>query len=561
MIPRGVESTVMSQPDHIMPVQASSVSAPPPPGGADQDSSVSHPADLTNLRNGTNRPTFVGHTAPAHNAYTKPFWVEIGDAKQFEMDLHSPLHSRESSRSPARSPGRTRDSKRPHKQQGPDRTKHYVDLPSPREGSPRDIEKSHGRHVPRPKDGGQSPELSRRRPRSLDERSPKLSRKDSKSPKPARKCRRPSAHVGEGDSEGKGSHSDSSRGAREGSPPRFGERLASKISVIDDDMFRKTGSIRMSKSLSPRFGWSDRDSDQSMDSLDDNVIIDPPEAYVDEIPRLELTPAPEDSYESLGKDEVELKKLNKRDPSGKKYATMKEMVRDPNSPSAYRKIRDSQGTLDSTESDQEVPPTQEDVLVETMDSPRTQMRSRIKLKPDGTPMMSPSPVPPKSPRSKSVEYLPGSRGYEFDPTKPVYDEGSLIESKELKDRPNFELRRRPGFESQNKYEASYDLLNALHANSSNKDRGKYRKLRSRRNRKWSSSSESDQEVAVDFGPEMETRSEASSVDTNPVAGVGLIWAILVNLVKCLEISHRTEKCRKERGKEKRKNKEKLDFAT
>ncbi len=518
--------------EHIMPVQASSVSAPPPAGGADQDSSVSHPADLTNLRNGTNRPTFVGGSDPTHNAYTKSFWVEIGDAKQFEMDLHSPVHSRDSSYSPARSPGRMRDSKRSRKQQVPDRTKHYVDLPSPREGSPRDVENSasQGKNIPRPKDGGQSSELSRRRPRSLDERSPQLSRKDSKSPRPGRKSRRPSAPVGEGDSEGKGSHSDSSRGAREGSPPRFGERLASKISVIDDDMFRKEGSIRMNKSLSPRFGWSDRDSDQSLDSIDDNVIIDPPEAYVDEIPRLELTPAPEDSYESIGKDEVELKKLNRRDPSSKKYATMREMVQDPNSPSAYRKIRDSQGTFDSTESEQDVPVTQEDVLVETMDSPRTQMRSRIKLKPDGTPMMSPSPVPPKSPRSKSVEYLPGSRGYEFDPTKPVYDEGSLIESKELKDKPNFELRRRPGFESQNKYEASYDLLNALHANSSNKDRGKYRKLRARRSRKWSSSSESDQEVAVDFGPEQETRSEASSVDTNPVAGVGLLQVTLVNLV-------------------------------
>ena len=259
---------------------------------------------------------------------------------------------------------------------------------------------------------------------------------------------------------------------REGSPPRFGERLGSRVSVIDDDMFRKEGSIRMAKGKGKRIGWTDR-TDESADSLD-----------------------------NLDDDEKkERSRRNKRGPvREEEIKAHRAKPRESSAPAVLvaRKSRSSSRSGSDVD--------EEPFNVANIARSKSPVFDTFEGK-----LLASTPV--ESASSLSSDYLSSSPFIRDDPDRRSYDEASLIAEKEFRNEPNFELRRRPSpkqkRETKGKYEVQPDTPPQKRSKREKKSKS----------RGYSSSNESEQEVSMELGSEMDSRSEASSIDLSPVAGV------------------------------------------
>ena len=437
--------------EQIQPVSAASVSA-------------SRPTDTDEIKQQGVRELVDLLNKQSANAETNKTNIPKGGKRaQPKRQSSAPPRARKKSKSPDRPERAILDPMRIMRAQSvsPDRnrpTKHYIDIPSPREGSP---------------------ETSMSRSASAD--SKPFLREIYENPKrrPLSDIIRQFSKEGEPDTHKQMYRSHSSPPqrrtskmgdrpfqVREGSPPRFGERLGSRISFIDDDMFRKEGSIRMAKGKGKRIGWTDR-TEESADSLD-----------------------------NLDEDEkIERGRRKKRGPASEDERTI------PKEPKARSSSRSSRSGSD----------------VDGSLSPVRVARSKSPV--FGTfegQLLASTPV--ESASSISSEHLSPSPFSREDPVRRSYDESSLIAEKELKNEPNFELRRKPSHkstdgkqnpETKGRYEVQPD------APSPRRSR---RDMRTK-HRSYSSSNESEQEATMDLGSELDTRSEASSIDLSPVAGV------------------------------------------
>ena len=340
-------------------------------------------------------------------------------------------------------------------------TKHYVDIPSPREGSPKTS-------ISRSASADSKPFLSeiyenpKRRPLSDiirqfsgDTDAPKVHRSHSSPPQ------RKGSKLGGRPLQ-----------TREGSPPRFGEKLGSRVSVIDDDMFRKEGSIRMAKGKGKRIGWTDR-TDESGDSLD-NL----------------------DDDSNLGRG-----RRKKRGPV--KEEEIKAQRPQPRNSSAPVVLTSRKSRSDSRSS-RSGDDAEESMTLEDIARSRSPAFDTFEGK-----LLASTPV--ESVSSLSPEFLVGSPFSRDDPTRRSYDESSLIAEKEFRNEPNFELRRRPSPKHRRKSRGKYEVQPDTPPQK--------RSRRELKSRSYSSSNESDQEVSMNLGSEMDSRSEASSIDLSPVAGV------------------------------------------
>ena len=250
--------------------------------------------------------------------------------------------------------------------------------------------------------------------------------------------------------------------------------------------FGRKGSIRMARGKGKKIGWTDR-TDESADSLDN---------LGDEKRK---TRSRRKKRSSIHEDKFKTERVKQKESS------MPDILVD-------RKYRSR-----SSRSGSEV---EEDSLssakIAGNESPVFDSSEGRLLA--STPIESPPCIPP--------EYLSPSLFRRDDPNRRSYDEASLIAEKELKNEPNFELRCKPTHKSSSKcddegkkqveymgrYEVQPDVYGApIHKPSSKESRAK--------SRNYSSYNESEQEVSVDLSSEVETRSEASSIDLSPVAGV------------------------------------------
>ncbi len=317
-------------------------------------------------------------------------------------------------------------------------TKHFVDIASPREGSP----------VPRSTSVEEKPFLTeiyenpKRRPLDDIIRQFSVENEPGTEPRPSRAQRRPQTSPAQ-----QRSHSSpplrrpsrmenaGTRGipTREGSPPRFGERLGQVVSVVDDDMFRNEGSIRMKRGKGKKIGWTDR-TDESGDSLD-NL---------------------DDEKGGRGRSR---KRGSRNSPDKKDRSSSRSSGSDGdgNTPDPLRVARSKSPVFETFEGQ----------------------------------LLASTPIGPLSP-----DHLSPARAFCRDDTRrKSYDEASLLADKELKSAPNFELRRK----------------------AQHKPRGK--KKEKARPKRYPSSNESEQDASLELGSELDTRSEASSIDMAPVAGV------------------------------------------
>ncbi len=276
-------------------------------------------------------------------------------------------------------------------------TKHYIDLPSPRDGSP-------DRHIP----ATGSPDADekgflkemyenpKRRPLSDiirqfsrdDETGPRAPVQRSQSSPPARRTSR----LGE------------TPRAREGSPPRFGERLGAIVSMVDDEMFRKEGSIRMKPGEGKK-------------------IVFPEHAGEGEIAPENQNPEGTSRGRRRTRKSVqeELIRRVRAPPRGPLIPFAAEETKhrsdSRSSRSGSEREEDTRSLLSFTDSKSPIFDTFEGKLLAS-----TPVGS--------TPIMSP-------------EYL-SPRSFERDePRRRSYDEANLLADKELQDGSNFELRRKP----------------------------------------------------------------------------------------------------------------------
>ena len=259
---------------------------------------------------------------------------------------------------------------------------------------------------------------------------------------------------------------------REGSPPRFGEILGSRVSVIDDDMFRKEGSIRMAKGKGKRIGWTDR-TDESADSLD-----------------------------NLDDDEKkERSRKKKRGPvKEEEIKAQRAKPRESSAPAVLVARKSRSSSKSGSDIDEE------SLNMANIARSKSPVFDTFEGK-----LLASTPI--ESASSLSPEYLDSSPFSRDDPFRRSYDEASLIAEKEFRNEPNFELRRRPSPKQKRATKGKYEVQPDTPPQK-----------RSKREKKsksggYSSSNESEQEISMEFGLEMDSRSEASSIDLSPVAGV------------------------------------------
>ena len=348
----------------------------------------------------------------------------------------------------------------------PDRDRRNVDVPSPREGSPK-------ASMSRSSSADSKPflreiyENPKRRPLSDiirqfsgDTDAPKMNRSHSSPPQ-----RRTSKLGGRPFK------------PREGSPPRFGERLGSRVSVIDDDMFRKEGSIRMAKGKGKRIGWTDR-TDESADSLD-----------------------------NLDDDEKkERSRKKKRGPvKEEEIKTQRAKPRESSAPAVLVARKSRSNSRSGSDIDEE------SLYMANIARSKSPVFDTFEGK-----LLASTPI--ESASSLSSEYLDSSPFSRDDTVRRSYDEASLIAEKEFRNEPNFELRRRPSPKQKRATKGKYEVQPDTPPQK-----------RSKREKKsksggYCSSNESEQEVSMELGLEMDSRSEASSIDLSPVAGVSQYFA-------------------------------------